>query len=101
MHGVPLCREQAQVLSDAAAHKKLGKVNHKRDVDVPVMFYGTLEIAWINKADVVPFAEGVQKGFLSKAKQKNFQKAVEQVRHEHSIGHLHGTWTCVMPASQT
>ena len=43
------------------------------------MFFGTLEIAWINKADVVPFAEGVQKGFLSKGKQKGFIKAVEQV----------------------
>ena len=57
----------------------MSKVAHRRDVDVPVMFFGTLEIAWINKADVVPFAEGVQKGFLSKGKQKGFIKAVEQV----------------------
>lgn len=67
------------MLSEAAAHKKLGKVSHKRDIDVPVMFFGTLEIAWINKNDVLPFAEGVQKGMLSKGKQKNFQKAIEQV----------------------
>lgn len=77
---MPLCRgSQAQVLSEAAARKKLGKVPHRRDMDVPVMFFGTLEIAWIGKADIVPFADGIKKGFLGKGKQKNFQKALEQV----------------------
>lgn len=39
----------------------------------------TLEIAWIGKADIVTFADGIRKGFLQKGKQKNFQKALEQV----------------------
>jgi hypothetical protein len=73
---------QAQVLSDTAARKKLGKVSHKRDLDVPVMFFGTLEIAWIGKADILDFASGIKKGFLAKGKQKNFHKALEQVRGE-------------------
>mmetsp|Transcript_21384 Transcript_21384/g.64125 ORF Transcript_21384/g.64125 Transcript_21384/m.64125 type:complete len:1271 (-) Transcript_21384:161-3973(-) len=68
----------AQVLSEAAARKKLGKVSHK-DVDVPVMFFGTLEIAWIGRADVVTFSEGIQKGFLGRGKHKTFLKAVAQV----------------------
>jgi hypothetical protein len=79
MYFVMLSLSQAQVLSDTAAQKKLSKVNHKKDIDVPVMFFGTLEIAWINKADIVPFTDGIHKGFLAKGKQKNFQRAVEQV----------------------
>jgi hypothetical protein len=71
---------QAQVLSDGAAQKKLGKVIHKKEVDVPVMFFGTLEIAWLASVDVVGFREGIAKGFLNKAKHKSFQKAVAQVR---------------------
>ena len=72
---------QAQVLSDGAAQKKLGKVIHKKELDVPVMFFGTLEIAWLAGVDVVSFAEGIAKGFLNKAKHKSFQKAVAQVIH--------------------
>lgn len=64
-------------MSDAAARKKLGKVSHDR---VPVMFFGTLEIAWIGRSDIVAFSEGIRKGFLGKGKHKNFIKAVAQVR---------------------
>uniref|UniRef100_A0A7S0S5E0 Histone-lysine N-methyltransferase n=1 Tax=Chlamydomonas leiostraca TaxID=1034604 RepID=A0A7S0S5E0_9CHLO len=71
----------AQVLNDAAASKKLGKVAHKRNFDVPVMFFGTLEIAWIAQADIVGFREGIQQGLLAKGKHKSFLRACSQV-HE-------------------
>lgn len=52
---------------------------HKKS-DIPVMFFGTLEIAWIGQPDVVRFREGIQQGYLSKGKHKSFQKACVQVR---------------------
>lgn len=67
---------QAQILSDAVAAKKLGK--KRRDNDVPVMFFGTNEIALIGKDDCFSWSDGVQKGLLSKGKQKGFIKAIEQ-----------------------
>eukprot|EP00798_Chlamydomonas_sp_ICE-L_P007514 gene7514-659_t len=69
----------AQVLSKQAAQKRLGNVGHKKDVNVPIMFFGTLEIAWLSPLDVVDFKQGVGKGYLQKAKHKSFLKAVEQV----------------------
>lgn len=69
----------AQVLNEAAAQKKLGKVAHKKSFDVPVMFFGTLEIAWIGQSDILTFREGVQQGYLIKGKHKNFIKACTQV----------------------
>ncbi|KAJ9527214.1 hypothetical protein QJQ45_025473 [Haematococcus lacustris] len=69
----------AQVLSDSAAQRKLGKVSHKKNADVPVMFFGTLEIAWIGQLDVVAFGEGITAGYLAKGKQKTFLKACAQV----------------------
>jgi hypothetical protein len=38
---------QAQVLSEAAAAKKLGKITHRKALGVPVMFFGTLELACV------------------------------------------------------
>lgn len=76
----PRRRAKAQVLNEGAAQKKLGKVNHRKNLDVPVMFFGTLEIAWIGKADIVRFREGVQQGYHVKGKHKSFVKAVGQVR---------------------
>lgn len=79
MHGRLIALPQAQILNEAAAHKKLGKVAHKRNFDVPVMFFGTLEIAWIAQADIVSFRKGIQDGLLTKGKHKNFLKACTQV----------------------
>eukprot|EP00967_Tisochrysis_lutea_P106998 scaffold164599_cov19-Tisochrysis_lutea.AAC.1 len=69
---------QAQVLNDGAAQKKLGKIKHTADA-VPVMFFGTLEIAWIGQSDIVCFKDGVLQGFLVKGKHKSFLKACGQV----------------------
>lgn len=70
---------QAQVLNDGAAQKRLGKIKHSADA-VPVMFFGTLEIAWIGQSDIVCFKDGVLQGFLVKGKHKSFLKACGQVR---------------------
>lgn len=75
------------MLNEAAAHKKLGKVAHKRNFDVPVMFFGTLEIAWIAGADIVGFRKGIQQGLLAKGKHKSFLKACAQVWYWLMPGH--------------
>lgn len=67
------------MLNEAAAQKKLSKVNHKKNHDVPVMFFGTLEIAWIGQQDIVSFKEGIRQGLLFKAKHKSFARACTQV----------------------
>ena len=74
------CNTQAQVLDQVAAQRKLGKVGHKKNFDVPVMFFGTLEIAWIGQGDIVRFRDGVHQGFLVKGKHKSFLRACSQVR---------------------
>jgi len=66
------------VLNEGAAQKKLGKIKHTADA-VPVMFFGTLEIAWIGQADIVCFKDGVMQGFLVKGKHKSFLRACGQV----------------------
>ena len=66
-------------MSATAAFKRLGNVQHKKSFSVPVMFFGTLEIAWVSDADVVPLADGVAKGMAAKGKQTSFQKALVQV----------------------
>ncbi len=68
------------MLNDGAAQKKLGKIKHTADA-VPVMFFGTLEIAWIGQSDIVCFKDGVLQGFLVKGKHKSFLKACCQVGH--------------------
>ena len=38
---------QAQVLSQEEAAKRLANARHSRDATLPVMFFGTLEIGWL------------------------------------------------------
>jgi hypothetical protein len=38
---------QAQVLSQKEAAKRLANARHSRDATLPVMFFGTLEIGWL------------------------------------------------------
>jgi hypothetical protein len=69
----------SQVLPATVAAKKLGKVAHRSGA-VPVMFFGTLEHAWVAEQDVLAFGDGVARGLLSKGKHKNFLLALQQVR---------------------
>lgn len=71
---------QAQVLSKAAAKQHLGNVTHKSKSDIPVIFFGTSEIAWIGCKDVTGWEEGMRQSFHSKGrKNKRFVVALEQV----------------------
>ena len=38
---------QAQVLSQKEAAKRLANARHSREATLPVMFFGTLEIGWL------------------------------------------------------
>ncbi|EFJ47578.1 histone H3 Lys 36 methyltransferase/ASH1 [Volvox carteri f. nagariensis] len=70
----------AQVLTEAAAlrRKDLGQERHSKGNSVPVMFFGTVEVAWVKDADVVDFKEGLYQGFFDR-KTKHFRLALEQV----------------------
>lgn len=70
---------QAQVLSEAAANKRLGKVTHRKASGVPVMFFGTHELAWVGSQDITGFKQGIEAGYLTKGKHKSFLKACSQV----------------------
>lgn len=68
------------MLSKAAAKQHLGNVTHKSKSDVPVIFFGTSEIAWIGCKDVSNWEEGMRQSFHSKGrKNKKFVVALEQV----------------------
>lgn len=68
------------MLSKAAAKQHLGNVTHKSRSDVPVIFFGTSEIAWIGGKDVSNWEEGMRQSFHNKGrKNKKFVVALEQV----------------------
>lgn len=46
---------------------------------VPIVFFGTLEIAWLAQSDVVFFRDGLEQGLWNKCKNKSFYKAMVQV----------------------
>jgi hypothetical protein len=71
---------QAQTLTQSAASKRkdLSSVPHSRENSVPVMFFGTQEVAWVKDTDCVDFPTGVQKGFHLK-KVPAIKLALEQV----------------------
>jgi hypothetical protein len=77
----PLPRHaQAQILTKDFARAHLGNVAHKSRSDVPVIFFGTSEIAWVGVRDVVRWGEGMQQQLHHKGKKnKKFVVALEQV----------------------
>lgn len=48
-------------------------------LSVPIVFFGTLEIAWLAQPDVVLFREGLEQGLWNKCKNKSFHRAMIQV----------------------
>ena len=46
---------------------------------VPIVFFGTLEIAWCAEGDVILFKDGLEQGLWNKCKNKSFYKAMQQV----------------------
>jgi hypothetical protein len=78
---------QAQILTKDFARAHLGGVAHKSRSDVPVIFFGTSEIAWVGVRDVVRWADGMQQQLHHKGKKnKKFVVALEQVRGPAAAG---------------
>lgn len=70
----------AQILTESAAKKKLAKVVQRRDHTVPVVFFGTSEIAWVMKNDVNEWGDGLKKGHHTKNQNNGkFKLALMQV----------------------
>lgn len=71
---------QAQVLPEKEVENRLGAIRKGKENHLPVMFFGTLEVAWVARADTCPWSEGVEKNLYSKGHgRRSFQIAVEQV----------------------
>lgn len=71
---------QAQVLTEKEAAVRMEHVFRPSPLSVPVMFFGTLEIAWIAPVEVVSWADGVKAKYLKKNKtRRKFLKSVEEV----------------------
>ncbi|BDA47993.1 probable histone-lysine N-methyltransferase, H3 lysine-36 and H4 lysine-20 specific isoform at N-terminal half [Coccomyxa sp. Obi] len=72
----------AQILTEKEAAVRLENVFRPSPSSVPVMFFGTMEIAWMAPAEVVPWTDGVKANYLKKNKnRRHFLKSVEQA-HE-------------------
>lgn len=50
-----ICLLQAQILSQREATKRLGGARHSRDATLPVMFFGTLEIGWLQVSTALTY----------------------------------------------
>lgn len=72
---------QAQVMTEKEADLRLEGVHRPSPLSVPVMFFGTLEIAWIAPNEIVSWADGVKAQYLKKNKnRRKFSISVQQVR---------------------
>lgn len=71
---------QAQVMSAAAAQRLLADVPRRKGQDIPVMFFGSRELALVGKNDVASLAQGLELGYINKGKgAKTFQLALAEV----------------------
>jgi hypothetical protein len=71
---------QAQVLPDKEAEKRLAGERMPKDQSLPVMFFGTLEVAWVAALETCSWREGTEKGYYQKGQgRKHFQVSVQQV----------------------
>ena len=67
-------------MTEKEAAVRMEHVFRPSPLSLPVMFFGTLEIAWMAPAEVVSWAEGVEANFLKKNKaRRKFLKSVEEV----------------------
>ncbi len=57
--------------------KDLGQERHSKD-NVPVMFFGTIEVAWVKENDITDFKDGLEQGWFNKTKSKPFRLALDQ-----------------------
>ncbi|CAL8463009.1 g2543 [Coccomyxa elongata] len=72
----------AQILTEREAAIRLENVFRPSPLSVPVMFFGTMEIAWMAPAEIASWTDGVKANYLKKNKnRRHFLKSVEQA-HE-------------------
>ena len=63
-----------------AAEIRMDGVHRPSPTSLPVMFYGTLEIAWISPSEISNWQDGVKAKFHTKPKgRKAFDNAMQQV----------------------
>lgn len=68
-------------MANDEASRRLEGVRHGREQSTAVMFFGTLEVAWLAARDVVDWPSGLAQGLHTKGRQrKHFAVALEEVR---------------------
>ena len=71
---------QAQIMSDKAAQPRLSHARRSSSKALPVMFFGTLEVAWLAEKDMCSWRQGLQDHLWDKGKKREaFVLAVQQV----------------------
>jgi hypothetical protein len=72
---------QAQVMSEAETAVRLGGVRRSREQTLGVMFFSTLEIAWMAPGETVAWGDGLRRGLYARAKgRRAFVAAAQMVR---------------------
>eukprot|EP00884_Botryococcus_braunii_P021638 jgi/Botrbrau1/8158/Bobra.357_2s0006.1 len=70
----------AQCLPEKEVEKRLGSIRKGKEHYVAVMFFGTLEVAWVAPSDICSWRSGVEKSYHTKGHgRRTFQISVEQV----------------------
>lgn len=71
---------QAQVMSEEETAVRLGGVRRAKEQTLGVMFFGTLEIAWMAPGETLAWGEGLRRRLFHKAKTRRaFVAAVQMV----------------------
>ena len=71
---------QAQVMKGKPADARMEGVHRPSPSSIPVMFFGTLEIAWVSPSDLTGWREGIQAKLHTKPKgRKAFESSLQEV----------------------
>ena len=71
---------QAQVMKGRPADARMEGVHRPSPSSIPVMFFGTLEIAWVSPGDLTAWREGIQAKLHTKPKgRKAFESSLREV----------------------
>ena len=84
-------------MSKAAAAQHLKDALRRGTHSMPVMFFGTLEVAWVSERDTVAWAEGVHMGLLTRCAmryRRAFNAGVQQVDTGHPMFLCRGYACC-------
>ena len=77
---------QAQVMKGKPAEARMEGVHRPSASSIPVMFFGTLEIAWVSPGDLTAWREGIRARLHTKPKaRKAFESSLREVWTAESI----------------